>query len=390
MLFRSFAGLNDASFGQTASLLDGIYNGTTQYEEVTYFVTLPSTFLDQGMDMMAQLVRDPVFTQETLDEERPIVLNEFDRDRSDPVYRLQLQVEQQLWGERWGRKNPLGEADAISKATPRLLRDIYRRYYVPNNAAVVVSGDVTPRQVFAEAQRRFGSWNRASDPFVAHPIPPTPPLPHNIAVTLDDDVQEVTLRIEWQGPSASADRADTYAADVLGSIVNDRGSTFQRHLVDSGLFASVGLSYLTLNHVGPITLFATTTIDSLPHALEALNREISNLDQPDAFSDDELANSKRARAVDAAFELDHPTGIAHTVGYWWSIAGLEYYRTYTARMATVTRPDLRRYARRYICESPAVVGVLVPRGTRPAAQPAIDRFVRELSTPRRVAPLPQP
>jgi zinc protease len=390
MLFRSFSGANDASFAQTASELDGIYNGTTQYEDVSYFVTLPSAFVDQAMEMMSQLVRDPVFTQETLDEERPVVLNEFDRDRSDPVYRLQLQVEQHLWGDAWGRKNPLGEADAISKATPRLLRDIYRRYYVPNNAAVVVSGDITPKQVFTEAQRRFGSWNRMPDPFTEHPVPATPSLARSAPVVIDDDVQEVTVRIEWQGPSASHDLTDTYAADVLGSIVNDPGSTFHRHLVDSGLFASVGLSYLTLNHVGPITLFATTTIDSLPHALTALRRELGNLDEVDAFSDDELTNSKQARAVDAALELDHPTGVAHTVAYWWSIAGLGYYRTYTADMARVTRVDLQRYARRYISESPAIVGVLVPRGTRATAEPAIERFVRDLAAPRRVVPVSQP
>jgi len=381
MLFRGYAGVNDASFGETATALDGIYNGTTQAEQVTYYLTLPSAFIDRALELMAELVRDPVFSQATLDEERRVVFNEFDRDQSDPEYRLQREVEKQLWSTGWGRKNLLGDMEAMRKATPKLLREIYHRYYVPNNAALVVSGDVTPARIFAIAQRRFGTWREGPDPFAAHPIPPTPPLSTSTSVLVEDDVQNVTLRVEWQGPSASDDRSNTYAADVLGSVVNASGSAFQRHLVDRGLFTSITLSYLTLDHVGPITLYATASVDSLPHALEALGQELATWDQLDAFSRDELTNSKRARAVDAAFELDHPTGMAHTIGYWWSVTGLGYYKDYTARMAAVTRAQLHGYARRYICGAPAAVGVLVPRGRGPTVQPLIDAFLSVLSKP---------
>lgn len=381
MLFRSYVGLDDRSFDEDASELDAVHNGTTAEEQVSYYVTLPSAFLDRAVGMMAQLVRDPVFTQETLDEERRVVLNEFDRDQSDPEYLLQRAVEQQLWTTGWGRKNSLGETRAINDATPKLLREIYHRYYVPNNAALIVSGDITPAEVMTAADRHFSKWRRGPDPFAVNPVPPTPPLAHSASVVLEDDVQNVTLRIEWQGPSAARDERDTYAADVLGSVVNAPGSTFQRHLVDNGLFASVSLSYLTLDHTGPITLYATTVMDSLPHALEALSRELNGLGDPDAFSDEELTNSKRARAVDAAFELDHPTEMAHTVGFWWSELGLPYYVDYTTRMASVTRADLRRYVRRYITRAPLVAGALVPRGRTGVAQQSVDAFLSELGVP---------
>ncbi len=388
MLFRSYVGLDESSFDQSATTLDAIHNGTTQEEQVSYYVTLPSTYLDRAMELMAQLVRDPVFTQETLDEERRVVLNEFGREQSDPEYRLQLHVEQQLWSTGWGRKNMLGEAAAINAAGLKLLRDIYHRYYIPNNAALIVSGDVTAAQVATAAQRHFSQWHRGPDPFASHPVPPTPPLTRSATVILEDDVQNVTLRIEWQGPSASQEIGDTYAADVLGSVVNAPGSALHRRLVDSGLFSNVNLSYLTLDHVGPITLYATTSVDSLPHALDALARELAGLESRNAFSDEELANSKRARAVDAAFELDHPTEMAHTVGYWWSVLGLNYYMDYTARMAGVTRADLRRYIRRYVRYAPAVAGALVPRGRTAEVQPVIDAFLRQLGGPSVPAPTP--
>lgn len=379
MLFRSYSGVDDESFGHAAGDLHAINNGTTQEEQVAYYVTLPSSSLDRAIDLMAQLVRDPVFTQETLDEERRVVLNEFDRNQSDPQYRLERGVEQELWTTGWGRKNKVGETSAINAATPKLLREIYHRYYIPNNAALIVSGDVTAAQVISGAERHFASWRRGDDPFASHPIPAIPALTRSSAVVMEDDVRNVTVRVEWQGPSASSDLEGTYAADVLGSLVDASGSTFQRHLVDSGLFTSVILTYQTLDHVGPITLYATTVTDSLPRALPALAREVEGLDDHDAFSDDEVRNSKRSRAVDAAFELDYPTEMAHTVGYWWSVLGLGYYMDYTTRMAAVTRADLRRYVARYIHGAPAVVGVLVPRGDKTAVQAPVGAFLRELS-----------
>lgn len=379
MLFRSFSGVDDESFGHAAGELHAINNGTTQDEQVSYYVTLPSGSLDRAIDLMAQLVRDPVFTQETLDEERRVVLNEFDRDQSDPQYRLERSVEQELWSTGWGRKNKVGEVKAINDATPKSLREIYHRYYIPNNAALIVSGDVTAAQVVHGAERHFGAWRRGQDPFATDPIPAMPPLAHSTSVILEDDVRNVTVRIEWQGPSAANDLDGTYAADVLGSVVNASGSSFQRRLVDSGLFTSVILSYQTLDHVGPITLYATTVADSLPRALPALARELVGLDDREAFSNDELTNSKRSRAVDAAFELDYPTEIAHTVGYWWSVLGLGYYMDYTTRMAAATRADLRRYVDRYIHRAPAVVGILVPRGDHTAVQGPVAAFLSELS-----------
>ena len=375
ILFRSYSGVNNASFAASASELDAVHNGRTQEEAVMYYMTLPSVFVERALGLMAQLVRDPPLTGQALDEERGIVLNEFARDRSNPEYRLDIAVGRELWGAGWGRKNALGEAASINAATAKLLREIYHRYYVPNNAAVFVTGDIVPAQVFRWTQQHFGGWERRPDPFDAYPIPPPPPLARSSVVIVEDDVHAVTVRVDWQGPSATRSRADTYTADVLGSLVNAPASGVQRHLVDSGLFTSVSLSYLTLANVGPMTLRATTTIDSLPHALAALGRELATWDQQDMFSDDELANGKRARAVAAAFELDHPTDIAQTIGFWWSVTGLDYYRDYVERMASVTRRDLHRYARRYICTAPAVVSVLIPKGARPQVERSVDSFL---------------
>jgi zinc protease len=264
-----------------------------------------------------------------------------------------------LWPLNWSRKNVIGDRDVIHHVTPEQMREIQHRYYVPNNAALIVTGDVDTARVFALAQRAFGDWARGADPFVAFPIPPIPPLTGNDAVIAEAPVGAVTLLIQWQGPSVGADPGATYAADVFSDALNMPGSSFQQRLVDSGLFQSVGVNYYTLNHTGPITISGQTTPDKLRPALAALDHEIARFDSIGYVSAEALAEVKAQRTVNSAFGRERASGYAHTVGFWWSVADIEYYFGYVDNMATQTPADLARYARRYMVGKPHITGVLI-------------------------------
>jgi zinc protease len=237
---------------------------------------------------------------------------------------------------------------------------------VPNNSALIVTGDVDTARVFSLAERIFGDWARQPDPFVAYPIPPIQPLAANDAVIAEGSVSAVTVLIQWQGPSVGADPDATYAADVFSDALNMPGSAFQQHLVDSGLWQSVGVNYYTLNHTGPISISGQTTPDKLRPALAALDREIARFDSIGYVTPEALAETKAQRAVNSAFGRERASGYAHTIGFWWSVANLEYYFGYVDNMAARTPEDLAAYARRYIVGKPRVTGVLISPNDRAA------------------------
>jgi zinc protease len=147
----------------------------------------------------------------------------------------------------------IGDREVLRRVTPDQMREIQRRYYVPNNTALVVTGDVNPDSVFAWAHRWYSSWPRAEDPF-RPPRPAIPPLERDTAVVSEAPVSAVTAFVQWQGPSVRRDRAATYAADVFSDALNTPGSRFQRRLVDSGLWQTLLVNYYTLDQVGPITV----------------------------------------------------------------------------------------------------------------------------------------
>jgi zinc protease len=353
-------------FVARASELGAVFNGTTQEERVNYYLTVPSDSAMPAMAFLASALRNPLFRPDELERERAVVIGEYDRAESDPGYALQTAMGKTLWGSAWSRKNPLGERAVILKTTPEQMRTIQRKYYVPNNTALIVAGDVTADSVFAAVRRLFGDWRRAADPFVTDPIPPVPPLQGNKAVIVEQPVNVVFVMVQWQGPGAHADVPATYAADVFSDVLNQPGSRFQRKLVDSGLWQSIGVNYYTLNQVGPITISGAVAPDKLREAIAALDREMLDVVKPGYITADAVDGVKRQRIVGTMESLERSSGFAHQLGFWWAVTGLDYFFGYVDTMAKQTPDDLRRYAARYILGKPRVTGVLLSPETRRA------------------------
>ncbi|MFL5575936.1 MAG: M16 family metallopeptidase [Gemmatimonadaceae bacterium] len=361
-------------FTDRAAELGASFNGTTSEERVNYYMHLPADSLAGGMEFMAAALRTPSFRQDELERERQVVLGEYDRAESSPFFGLTSDVTKKVYPGQWSRKNTIGDREVIRTVTPQKMREIQRRYYVPNNTALIVTGDVTPAKVFALAEQHYGDWAKGGDPFAADPIPPIPAIGKNEAVIEPAPVSAVTVFIQWQGPSVGKDPASTYAADVFSDALNQATSGFQRRLVDSGLFESVGVNYYTLNQVGPITISGQTSPEKLRRALAALDVEIAKLDDPGYFTAAQLTEVKALRTVSSAFGVERTSGLTHTVGFWWSVASLEYFMGYNDNMAKQTPADLQRYAARYIVGKPHITGILLS----PEAQQTLKLSAGEL------------
>ena len=376
MFFRANAQLPlPDQFIDRASRLGAVFNGTTQEERVNYYMTLPADSLEGGLRLMASALREPKFLREELEREREVVLGEYDRHQSNPFFGLQEELGKRLYPGQWSRKNITGDRSVIQSVTPERMREIQRAYYVPNNTALIVTGDVTAARVFELATEVLGNWPRAADPFVAAPIPQVPALTRSEAFIVEETVSAITVLVQWQGPSVRKDPGATYAADVFSDILNAPTSKLQQRLVDTGLWQGVTVNYYTLDQVGPITISGQTTPNQMQAAMTALEREIARLAEPSFITQEELDATKAERSVSTAFGLDRASDFAHTLGFWWSVAGLEYYMGYVDNMGKQTLDDLRGYASKYIVGKPRIVGVLIDPNVRRTTGLTIEQLL---------------
>ena len=339
--------------------LGASWNGTTSEERVNYFATVGTDSMLPTMQFMREAVRYPLFQQDELVRERPVVTGEFDRNEANPYFHLFRGTDTILWSPAyWSHKNVIGNRAVILGTPQAKMREIQNRYYIPNNTALVRAGDVSPAQGFRAAVEYFGDWPRGADPF-ATPIPDPPPLAKTRAVVVTQPVKGAAVALQFQGPSVTRDPASTYAADVLSTILNKRASRFSKRLVDSGIAFEASISYYTLSHVGPISVFLQTTPEHVIDAERAALEEISHFADSTYVSQQELTDAQKELGIQTLYEREQSTNWAHTIGFWWAVAGLDYYRNYVPNMQRVTRGDLARYAKTYLQGKPYVVGVLL-------------------------------
>ncbi len=337
------------------------FNGTTSEERVNYFITLSSTKLQEGLEFMNSAIRYPLFLEEEMKKENPVVDGEFQRAESNPGFWLYQDVNRAMWGDLYNRKNPIGDHDIILSAVPEKMRTIQERYYYPNNSIIVVAGAVDRDQVEKMVKDIYGDWKKSDfEIFEKYPVPEFEPFTESVGVvTINENAQVPIMMIMQRGPSVDEDPEATYAADVFHTIINLPSSRFNQNLVESGLAFQAQSSYQTLKHVGPILTVLVPNPQKIEEAVAALEAEVALFDSDDYFTDEQLESAKRQLTISDIYSRESTSGFVHSLTFWWASASLDYYLNYLDNLNKVTRDDIKAYVREYIQDNPNVTGLLL-------------------------------
>ena len=354
-----------------------VYNGSTREEIVNYYFTTTTPNFAVALRFLRDSVRYPLFDEQEFGQEREVVINELDRNSSNPYSAIGDEMNNRLFYKYPSRKSPGGNKQTVGTATTAQMRLIQGRYYVPNNSAIILTGDVKPEEAFRLTEELFGEWPRAEDPFKKYPLVEHPPLTGNEGSVLTAPVSNVIIDIGWQGPSIGKDDAATYAADVFSYILQQPDSRFQRELVDTGLVNAVGVGYYTQRNVGPITIIAQTTPDKARAAVRAIYQQIARFNDKDYFTDKQLETAKAILEANELFSREKLSEYTHTISFWWSSTGLDYFRGYLKRLRATSREDISRYVTTYIQGKPHVGLALLSAESQKQAQLSQEDLIGE-------------
>lgn len=351
--------IKDVGYVGQIDQLGIVNNGTTREEVVQYYFTTTSQNIVPALRFIKDSARYPVFDEQEFAGEKANVLAELDRNLSQPGYYLNQESLNRLFYKYPTRKSPGGTRETVAAATTAQMRLIQSRYYVPNNSALVVTGDVDPQRIFTLAEELFGDWRRGEDPFVKFPLVEHPPLAKSEASIVNQPIESILVQVSWQGPSIGKDDAATYAADVFSFIIRQPDSRFQRALVDSGLTTGANIGYYTQRNVGPIQAIVSTNPQKAKAAMKALYAEIEQFDKPGYFTDEELESAKTQLEADDLFSREKLSEYSHTLSFWWSTTGIDYFRGYHKNLRATSRADIIKYVKDYIQNKPHVAIALI-------------------------------
>ena len=232
------------------------YNGDTSSEKVRYYFTLPSAFLEEGLSFMADAIRTPNLSQEELEKERVVVLNEYQRSASSPSFLSRNARRKVIYGDQEHQRDPLGKKQTVMATTREQLDQIKREVFVPKNGAIIIGGNIDTKNAVALSKKYFGDWKNPKG-WVFPQNKPLPKFPKSQSYNFSSKLtQDAKLLMTYKGPKAREDQKDTYAADMLIGLLGQRTGKFYKKFIQSGETLDTGMYYHTQSHAGEINFYS--------------------------------------------------------------------------------------------------------------------------------------
>lgn len=341
-------------------------NAFTSTESVRYFYTIQSRFAEKGIRFLADATISPLFLPDELERERKVVLDEFNRFEASPIQVFyQMELMKRLFQTNFSRKNTIGNRSVIETASPEQMREIQKRYYIPNNSALFVVGYFDESSIWPVIELSFGQWPTGPDPMQAYPIPEHPPLAQGENFIKEADVQTVNYVRAYHGPSLVIDNTGIIALDLVSQMLGFESSPFQKELVESGLVANASFSVWSQRYTSPLFFDFETSPEKAQAAMNKLNELISRVARGGFFTERDLETAKTSAEVRSAY--DREVGQRYALGLasiWSSTGNLDFYTNYIELMKQVSLQDIDRELKEYLASKPYIAGALVPKGTQ--------------------------
>jgi len=363
MMFKGSRAFGKGEIDRITTILGGSNNAFTTPDHTAYWFELASDRWEIALDIEADRMKGLVLDPEEFRSEKKVVLEELSMGRDDPWRRLTQAVSEALYSRHAYRRPVIGYEDVLRGMTVESMRDYYERHYHPDNAVVVICGDVNPRQALKAVRERFGGLSSppAEEAQGAQLI--EEPLGEQRVTTHWDDSSR-RLVMAW--PTASVGTDEDYALDVVTTILtHGRLSRLQARLVhDQKLAVSVSASNDTRVDSGVFWVYAECADGVDARTLEAaIDEELTRL-ASERLPQSELRRAKRILAASDAHESETVSDIAEELGDFaidgnWRLAieGAE-------RNEAVTAVAVKDVTASFLVSHRRVIGWSLPRGER--------------------------
>ncbi len=375
MMFKGTREVPAGEFSRRIAAAGGRENAFTARDHTVYHQTLQSGRLELALQLEADRMTNLVLDPEEFAREIQVVMEERRlRTEDDPQALLYEALMAAAYQSHPYRHPVIGWMQDLEQMRLEDVRDWYERWYAPNNALLVVVGDVRPEAVFQLAERHFGG-------IPARALPPR----RNHGEAPQRGMRQVSIRaparlpavyLAWQAPRLTDPAKDwePYALEVLAGVLNGHASArLPRALVkERQLAVGVGVGYGAVSRGPALFLVSATAAEGrgLDEVVAGLKEEIGRL-QTQGIDPAELARVKAQVLAGQVFQQDSLFFQAIEIGAWES-AGLGHrnLRLRFERLRAVTAEQVQEVARRYLTDERLTVARLEPLQDTPQRLPS--------------------
>lgn len=374
MMFKGTKKLKPGEFNEIVARAGGSDNAFTSQDYTAYFQRVPAAALPRMVELEADRMRNLVINDEEFERELKVVMEER-RLRTDD--KPQAQVYEQLMASAFTahpyRRPIIGWMNDLENMRPDDARDWYHRWYAPNNAYVVVVGDVDHKAVFSLVKKHYGRMKAEPLPVRKTTAEPLQTGQRRVVVKAPAEVPQIVMA--WKVPrltDVTSDR-EPYALDVLAGILDGHAaSRLSRNLVRGSQIATEVGAYYDSTARGEVTFVLGgapakgRTVAELEAALRAEVKRIAD----EGVAEAELERIKTLTVAAQVYKRDSTyvqameIGRLEAAGYRWQDTDLML-----EKLRTVTAAEVQAVAQKYFGDDTLTVAVLDPQPLDPNAKP---------------------
>lgn len=374
MMFKGTKKLQPGEFNEIVARAGGSDNAFTSQDYTAYFQRVPAAALPRMIELEADRMRNLVIKDDEFERELKVVMEER-RLRTDD--KPQAQVYEQLMASAFTahpyRRPIIGWMNDLENMRPDDARDWYHQWYAPNNAYVVVVGDVDHKAVFSLVKKHYGRMKAEPLPVRKTTAEPLQTGQRRVVVKAPAEVPQVVMA--WKVPrltDVTSDR-EPYALDVLAGILDGHAaSRLSRNLVRGSQIATEAGAYYDSTARGEVTFVLGgapakgRTVAELEAALRAEVKRIAD----EGVAEAELERIKTLTVAAQVYKRDSTyvqameIGRLEAAGYRWQDSDLML-----EKLRTVTAAEVQAVAQKYFGDDTLTVAVLDPQPLDPNAKP---------------------
>jgi len=366
LMFKSTEKIASGEFSRIVSRMGGQDNAFTSQDATAYFQRIHKDRLGEVMAMEADRMVNLRLTEHEVLTERDVILEERrSRVENNPQAVLDEQMNAVLYYSHTYGIPVIGWEHEIARLTREDALSFYKHHYAPNNAILVVSGDVTPEEVRRLAEETYGK------------IPANPEIKPRVRPM--DPEQRAARRVELKDPRAGKPSVQRYyvtpsyvtakpgeaeALDLLMKIAGSGATSrlYQKLVATDKIASSAGGWYGGSSmDFGKIAVYAIPADGvSLETVEKAIDEVLADIIE-NGVTEAELARAKKAYLAEYVYESDNQATLARRYG-WGLVVGrtVEDIEAWPERIAKVTLDDIKMVAHRYLDPRRSVTGTLIP------------------------------
>ncbi|HEY2473483.1 MAG TPA: pitrilysin family protein [Candidatus Cybelea sp.] len=385
MSFRGTPEISSGGLDDIVARLGAQMNGSTNYDYTQFYFEMPSDKIDVALAIDADRMQHLSLRPADWAIERNAVLNEIDGDSSSPFFNLLARVRAAAFPGQPAGRTPLGSREDVAQATVADIARYYHEWYAPNNATLVIAGDVNHATAFAKAERFFGAipskklpgWTE-KDPVAAAPTTVEAQFPFPFEI--------VDLAYAIPGDTENGEPA----ISTLSTLLENQRSPFYRALVESNIALGIEANPDTQLKGGLLHVFIIVTPGHSAREAQAVFQATVDSILQNGYDPDLVLAVKRLTIAERLFDADSIDGIGDLAGYTYGIVH-ERVEDEDRRLDALTGADLLAATRTYM-HQPTVVGHLSPNESPPrgssqkSSAEASDDFSKRIPNGPIVAP----